>query len=167
MGGHMEKDKKKSLIVLIVSILIIVLVLIGGAIISKNKAKELEKKDSTKVDVTDVDNVSIVDEKLKQGDYRVSQSYLLNYTKRKGSVWYSSKGVITKIKNNDNNAIITIADEKNKDKKIKANIDKDNLDVKVNDLVYFVGTIDLSDGYINLARISKDVLIIVMLKRLN
>ena len=158
MGGHMEKDKKKSLIVLIVSILIIVLVLIGGAIISKNKAKELEKKDSTKVDVTDVGNVSIVDEKLKQGDYRVSQSYLLNYTKRKGSVWYSSKGVITKIKNNDNNAIITIADEKNKDNKIKDNIDKDNLDVKVNDLVYFVGTIDLSDGYINLARISKDVI---------
>ena len=83
------------------SSLIILIVIICGSIISKNKEKDLDV-DNKQVDVSDVDNVSIVDEKLKQGDYRVSQSYLLNYTKRKGNVWYSSKGIVTNIKYKNN-----------------------------------------------------------------
>lgn len=152
----MENGKKRNLIVLVVSIIIIMSVLIIGTSIAKKQEKELLAKEETKIDVNDTNNVSIVDEKLKNGDYRVSQSYLLSYTKNKGNVWYSSKGVIVKISTKDENAIITIRGEKDKNKTVKAYIDKQSLKVKEKDSVYFVGSIDLSDGYINLARISKE-----------
>ena len=152
----MEKNKKKNLIILIVSILIIILVVVLGTIVANKKDKELSNDNSNKVDVSDVDNVSIVDEKLKEGDYRVTQSYLLNYTKRKGNVWYSSKGIITSIKYKDNNVLLTITSKNNKKKVINAYISKDSFSFKNKDEVYFVGTIDLKDGDINLSRISKE-----------
>ena len=52
--------------------------------------------------------------------------------------------------------MITIKGEKDKKKTIKAYINKDDLKVKVKDAVYFVGSIDIADGTVNLARISKD-----------
>ena len=148
-------SKKANLIILIVSILIIVIVVGAGIVISHKKEKEATLN-NTEIKIEDVDNVSLVDEKLKEGDYRVTQAYLLNYTRRKGSVWYRSKGIVTKIKYDDLNAIVTITSEDNKSKKVVANIDKDNINVKEKDHVYFVGTIDLRDGAINLAKISKE-----------
>ena len=148
--------KKMNLIILIVSILIIVLVVGIGIVISNKKEKELEEKNNSEIKIEDVDNVSLVDEKLKEGDYRVTQAYLLNYTRRKGSVWYRSKGIVTKIKYKNTTAILTITSEDDKSKKVTATIDKDNLHVKEKDHVHFVGTIDLGDGTINLAKISKE-----------
>ncbi len=152
MGG----EKKKGLIILVITILIIVLVLVSGIIISNKKEKDALKNEEQVVNVEDSNNVSVVDEKLKQGDYRVSQSYLLSYTKNKGNVWYSSKGVVTKIKYKDNNALITISGEDDKSKKVIGFIDKEGLKIKENDVVYFVGSVDISDGNIILARISKE-----------
>ncbi len=150
----MDKKNKRYYIVLVVSILIIIGVVIGGSILSKKKTQEVDTKQL--VDVDDADNVSVVDEKLKQGDYRVTQKYLLNYTTHKGNVWYSSKALVTKIKYNGNNAVITLVDQKNKKNKILGYITKDEVKVKKNDKVFFVGSIDLSDGNINLAKISKE-----------
>ena len=152
----MKNDKKKGLIILIITIIIIVLVLVLGTIISNKKEKEALKQDEKVVNVDDVNNVSVVDLKLKEGDYRVSQSYLLSYTKNKSNVWYSSKGIVTKIRYKDNNALITIRGEDDKKKVVTAFIDKEEVKIKEKDSVYFVGSIDLSDGNIILARISKE-----------
>lgn len=146
---------KKNLIILIVSLLIIILVVGIGIAISNKKDNELDNT-NTEIKIEDVDNVSLVDEKLKEGDYRVTQAYLLNYTRRKGSVWYRSEGIVTKIKYDGTSATVTITSPDNKSKKVIANIDKDNLNVKEKDHVHFVGTIDMRDGTINLAKISKE-----------
>jgi len=150
----MENKNSKYYVILVISILIIVGVILGGVITSKKKNAEPDTKKM--VDVEDADNVSVVDEKLKQGDYRVTQKYLLNYTTHKGNVWYSSKALVTKIKYDGNNAVITMVDTKDNKKKILGYISKDEVNIKKNDIVFFVGSIDLKDGNINLAKISKE-----------
>lgn len=149
----MSGDNKRNIIILIIVIIIILAVFIGSAIMSKKKNNEELKYED--INYNDVDNVAAVDEKLKLGDYRVTQGYLLNYTKRKGNTWYSSRGIITKIKDDGMNISITLKDE-NGSNTIIAHISNDDFNLKKNDVVNFVGSINISDGSINLARISKD-----------
>ena len=151
----MSKDAKKSLIIFIITIVVIILVLIISNIISNKKKEEKTDNGFDVVDYKEVDNVAVVDAKLKEGDYRVTQGYLLNYTKRKSNTWYSSSGIILDYKVKNRDVVITIGQEKSTDK-IIAHIDQEYFNYKKKDKVYFVGTIDLADGSLNLSKISKE-----------
>ena len=151
----MSKDSKKSLIILIVTVLIIIVVLVLSNVMSNKKKEENTDSGIDVVDYNEVDNVAVVDEKLKEGDYRVTQGYLLNYTKRKSNTWYSSYGIILDYKVKNKDVIITLGQEKSTNK-IIAHIDQEYFNFKKKDKVYFVGTIDLVDGSLNLSRISKE-----------
>ena len=151
----MSKDAKKSLIIFIITIVVIILVLVISNIISNKKKEEKTDNGFDVVDYKEVDNVAVVDAKLKEGDYRVTQGYLLNYTKRKSNTWYSSSGIILDYKVKNRDVVITIGQEKSTDK-IIAHIDQEYFNYKKKDKVYFVGTIDLADGSLNLSKISKE-----------
>ena len=122
--------------------------------VSKEQA-EKRKKDEKAVETLDSvesSNVSIVDAKLGK-DFRITQDYLIKYTRKKSSIWYLSSAKIKSIKENEDNLLLILYD--NNDELI-AYINKERADVHVDDFVYFVGTIDLRDGSVILAKISTE-----------
>ena len=138
--------------VYVVSLIILIVMLAGvlvwNKIINKDKKEEVET-----VDVSDVNNVKIVDSKLSNEDYRITQSYLMTYTVHKAGTWYYSKGYVSKIKYNEDDAIITISESKNSKDVITGIISKDKCNVKVGDTIYFVGTVSIKNNNINLTKI--------------
>ena len=112
----MSKKNKINLAIFIIAVIIIVLVVIFGNSISKKQ--EARSNSIEEVDVEEVDNVSIVDEKLKAGDYRVTQPYLFNYLTRKSALWYSSNGKVDSIKKKGSSYYIVVTGLKDKNKKI-------------------------------------------------
>ena len=140
-------------------ILVVLLLLIGGLIAwikSIEKDETSENNNYEFVDVNDINNVSSVETRL---DYKmkISQGYLLTYTTNKSGIWYMSSGIISKIKIDGINAYITISNE-NKTHKLIAEIESNKVNVEKGDSIYFVGTVDLETGNIELAKISKDVI---------
>lgn len=144
---------KKSIKADIIAVIFMIVMILG--VIVWNKIVDLQNKDDSSdetVDVSDANNVSTIDSKLGE-DVRITQSYLLNYTTKKVGTWYESSAYVKKITKDDDDAILTIASSKDSDDDIKAIIDKDKCDVSKGDTIYFVGTIDLSNGYIKLVKL--------------
>jgi len=154
--GFMSKKNAVNLAIFIVAIIIIVLVVILGNNISKNK--EANNNEIQEVNVDDVDNVSIVDEKLKAGDYRVTQPYLFNYLTRKSAIWYSSNGKVDSIKKKGSSYYISVSGLNDKKKKVTLVSESNVKDIKKKDKVYFVGNINVEGEYIQLTKISKEVI---------
>lgn len=153
-----ETNNKRVLIICLVSIA----VMIGGVFfwnyISKKQVlsnNSINKQEN--VDIDDVNNIESVEKKLGE-DIKITAGYFLNYTIKKSGVWYMSKGIVDRIENNGSKVIIRIKSDKNSDKYLKGTINKDKCKVKVNDSVYFVGTINLEDSSINLTKISVDAI---------
>ena len=141
----------------IIMVIVIVVMLFGVLFwnyISKEQAekKRQEEKATETLNSIEASNVSIVDAKLGS-DYRISQDYLIKYTRKKSSIWYLSQARVKNIKEDGTNSVMILT---NDIVDLIVNISSDRVNVAKNDEVYFVGTIDLSDGSIDLAKISKD-----------
>lgn len=141
-----------------ITIVIVIIVMLFGVLfwnyISKEQAekKRQEEKATETLNSVEANNVSIVDAKLGS-DVRITQDYLLKYTRKKSSIWYLSKAKVKNIKEENNNLVMILTNDK---VDLIVNISKDRSEVNKNDEVYFVGTIDLSDGSIDLAKISTE-----------
>jgi len=145
--------KYKVLIIFIILIILMILgVLLWNRIIDKQNKKLEEEKTKEVIDVSDVNNVNSVEKGLGE-DIKITQKYLLNYVKYKSGTWYLSQGIIKSIKDDGINSIIKITDNENT---IVTSISKDKVNVSKGDKVYFVGTIDLKDDSMDLAKISKE-----------
>ncbi len=150
----MSKKNKINLAIFIIAVIIIVLVVIFGNSISKKQ--EARSNSIEEVDVEEVDNVSIVDEKLKAGDYRVTQPYLFNYLTKKSALWYSSNGKVDSIKKKGSSYYIVVTGLKDKNKKITLVSDTKVKNINKKDKVYFVGSIDIESERIQLTKLSKE-----------
>ena len=141
--------KKEKVFIIIVCILIIGL-LCGFFIkhIIDNKKSNEEVKQV--IDISDADNVPVIDKKLG-GDIKITQSYLYKYLLKKSNVWYESSAVVDKvtIKGTSNTLVL-----KDNGKSIKAYINNMNLNFKVGDRIYFIGTINIKDNSLELSEIS-------------
>ena len=147
----MENKKFNPLIIIL---LIVLLLGIFFVVIIKEKKKDTkEEEQPVEIDVSDANNVPSIDSKLGLEDIKITHGYLLSYTKRKSGIWYRSNGRVKSIKYDGNIAIITLTDD---DNDIVCHISKDRVNVKKGDHVYFVGTIDISDEVLNLARIDTE-----------
>lgn len=147
---------KKTRLFLVCSISIVLMiffVVIFNVVFKKDEDKLLTKIQNYSEDIGDYNNVSSIDAKLGKEDIKVTQSYLLNYTIKKGGTWYMSSGTIKSIKYSDTDCIISIDSNS---KTLKLSIDKNKCSVKNNDVVNFVGTIDIETGYLLLSKISKE-----------
>lgn len=148
-------NKYKVLIISLVCLIIMLgSVLFWNSIIPKDKK---ETGENNIIDVSNVNNVSSVEAKLGE-DIKITQSYLLNYVSNKASIWYMSKAYVSTIKYNGNDAIITLSNEIKGDIKLTGSIDKDKCNIKVGDLINFVGTVDLNTGMIELSKISGETI---------
>lgn len=139
---------------ILISVILVSLFVVCGILYFNYINKEVKEETSYSDDYSDVTNVPIIDAKLGE-DIKITQSYLKKYVLKKSSLWYMSNGIISSINTNDDGTIYKIT---NKDKNVSLNafIGKSNNDLKKGDKVNFVGTINLSDGYINLSKISKN-----------
>jgi len=141
-------------------IIIIMAILFGVALVawirSNNRDTDLDNEELPTVDVSDVNNVDVVEARL---DYKmkISQSYLLTYTTNKSGIWYMSKGIVANIKTDGVTAYITLTNE-SKTHKLVAEIPSKKVNIKTGDTINFVGTIDLETGNMELAKISKDII---------
>lgn len=147
-------SKFKIFIICLISIII----MIGGVlffnhIIDKDKNKKEEEK--TVIDVSDANNVSIIDGKLGS-ETKITQGYLLNYTVRKSGIWYESSGYVKAKKIKNSLCYIEVSEDKNSTLKLTLTIDKDKCNVNKGDIVNFVGTIDINEGILELSKISKE-----------
>ncbi len=148
---------KKNIVPLIVILslaLMTISVVMWNKIIDKQNIEKV--KPTTEIDVSDVNNIDIIEAKLGSS-IKITQSYLLTYTTNKSGVWYMSSAYVKKITIKDNNAMIEFTDD-NKEFTLIGNINKDKLDIKKGDFVNFVGSIDLSTGYFKLSKVSKDTI---------
>lgn len=119
-----------------------------------NNIKDTEEiKESLLVEVDDVNNVPSIDAKLGT-DIKITQSYLKNYIIKKQGIWYMSYGYVKNIKKTNDTCIIQISEDKNSKDILTVSISSDKCKIKVNNYVYFVGTIDIQDGYLELSKIS-------------
>ncbi|MBQ8193514.1 MAG: hypothetical protein IJZ46_05540 [Bacilli bacterium] len=134
-------------------VLMIFLVVIFNFVFKKDDDKLLTKINNYSEDIGDYNNVSSIDAKLGDEDIKVTQSYLLNYTIKKGGTWYLSNGVVRSIKKISNECIINVSNE---EQSLNLTIDSSKCSVKRNDKVNFVGTIDIETGNLLLSRISTD-----------
>lgn len=150
----MKHNNKYVLFSIIALILLIGIVFVGNYFDGKQKEETVSSDNLW--DFEDVNNVSVVDAKLTGDDYRITQSYLFNYTKYKSSTWYKGSAYVEKIAKKEDLALITLKDNKNSTVSIVATIDVKNANVKTGDVVNFVGTIDIAKEEINLSKISKD-----------
>ena len=140
-------DKLKGIIVIFAAAIIVGI----GLIFFLNSNDELEDVPIDN-DYSDVSNVSVIDAKLGS-DIKITQSYLMKYTINKTGVWYMSYGSISKIKVTDKSIEYTFTDGNNS---IKGSIAKSNGIYEKGSKVYFVGTINLGDGSINLSTVSDE-----------
>lgn len=145
----MKRFENKEPIFLIILIMILVLGIILFFVF-KDFNKEEEKP--TYVDTSDVNNVPDVEKRLGN-TMKITQNYLLTYTKNKSSIWYMSSAKVKNIKIKDSDAYITLSDD---NKTLKAWIEADKVNIKKDDIINFVGTIELSDGSLKLSKISVD-----------
>lgn len=121
----------------------------------KNNKVQEEVKEPTLVDVDDANNVPIIDAKLGS-DIKITQSYLMNYIIKKQGIWYMSYGYVKNIKKTNNTCTMQISEDKNSKNILTATISIDKCKIKVNSYVYFVGTIDIQNGYLDLSKIALD-----------
>ena len=145
------KNNKAVIIAIVCLILMLFSVVLWNKIISKQR----EIEESMQIDVSDANNVPSVEAKLGS-DMRITQSYLLNYTINKSSIWYKSEAVVKNKMVRDDVAILTLSENLNSEKILTATISNSKCDVKVSDSVQFVGTIDLHTGAVELSKISKE-----------
>ncbi len=153
--------KKNSTVILAITVIVLLIgsVFVWNRIVDwQNKKKEHESKESEIINPLDINNVSDVDSKLNGEDYKITQLYLLSYTKHKSGIWYMSSGYISKINYSGNEAIITLKENKNSKDTLMATINKEKLDVRTGDTINFVGTIDIDKEEIHLSKISKDTI---------
>lgn len=131
--------------------------IIAGIIITVSKNNKVEEDNpNIEVDLTDVNNVEAVESRL---DYKmkISQGYLLTYTTNKSGIWYMSSALVDKVKVDGTLAYVTLTNE-SKSHKLVTEIATNKVNVKSGDTVYFVGTVDLETGNIELAKLSKDII---------
>ena len=126
---------------------IIIIVLVCGC------KKEEKDNTSTEIDLSDVSNVSIIDAKLGD-DIKITTSYLMTYITKKSGIWYMSEGIIKDINSSNGKTIYSITNDSNTI--LKGSIDSEKEILKKNTKVYFVFTIDLSNGDLKLVKISND-----------
>ena len=152
----MEFIKENKLKLVIIFFAILFGIALVAWIKSNDKDKDLDNEELPIVDVSDVNNVDVVEARL---DYKmkISQSYLLTYTTNKSGIWYMSSAIVSKIKLDGTDAFITLTND-DKTHKLIAEISSDKVNVKKGDSINFVGTIDLETGNIELAKISKDTI---------
>lgn len=150
-------DKKRYIIAALMIILVVVVIfgMIKWNEFSNENNNEIDSS-STFVDVEDINNVPVVDEKLGE-TMKITQNYLITYTRNKSSIWYMSSAKVKKITIDGNDAFIVLTNEDGS-KSINATIDSSKVEVKKDDVINFVGTIDLENGYINLSKISKEII---------
>lgn len=146
-------EKFKVALVIIIAAVLMIVGLIFFNNISAQYAED-KNKNTVKDDYSDVTNVPVIDAKLGS-DIEITQSYLMKYTINKIGVWYLSEGYVSKVKDTDKSTIYTIT-TKDKKYKIQGSIGKDNQVYKKGDYVYFVGTINLSSGTLNMSMISNE-----------
>ena len=142
-------DKIKGIIVIFVATIIVGI----GLIFFLDSNDNTEKVPIDK-DYSDVSNVSVIDGKLGS-DIKITQSYLKKYTINKTGVWYMSSGKISNIKVTDQSIIYTFTDGTNS---IKGSIAKSDGVYEKGTYGYFVGTINLSNGDINLSTVRDEVI---------
>lgn len=147
------KKHKVEIIAVVCLFVMLVAVLVWNAIAGRQAEKKEEDKEV--IDVSNVNNISSVEAKLGE-DIKITQSYLLNYTSNKSSVWYMSKAYVNGVKNTDRECTITLTENKDSGVTIKATIDSNKCDVKKDNEYNFVGTIDIKTGNIELSKISSD-----------
>ena len=131
--------------------------IIAGIIIAVSKNNKVEEDNpNIEVDLTDVNNVEAVESRL---DYKmkISQGYLLTYTTNKSGIWYMSSALVDTVKVDGTLAYVTLTNE-SKSHKLVTEIATNKVNVKSGDTVYFVGTVDLETGNIELAKLSKDII---------
>lgn len=143
------ENVKITLFCLISLLVMVIGVIFFNKVASSNDDSNNNENTNEKLDYN---NVSIIDAKLGD-DIKVTQSYLMNYIIKKSGIWYESNGIIKSIVNKDNVSYITISNENNS---IIGVIDKDKVNVKKDDIVNFVGTMDIENKYIRLSKISID-----------
>lgn len=116
------------------------------------EAKKKAEKDTETMNSVEANNVAIIDGKLGS-DIRITQDYLIKYTRKKSGIWYLSNAKVKNIKEDGSNLVFILSNGEND---LIANISGERSNVQVNDDVYFVGTVDLSDGSIDLAKVSTE-----------
>ena len=136
----MKQTKDKEPIILIVFIMVLVIGIILFFVFKD--FNKVEENNSVYVDTSDVNNVPDVEKRLGN-TMKITQNYLLMYTKNKSSIWYMSKATIKNIKVSGTDAYITLIEN---GMTLEAWIEADKVDVKKGDTIKFVGTIELSDG---------------------
>lgn len=143
----------------VVIISIICLVLLIGGVFLWNKIIKIqnEKKEETNNNVVleDYNNIASVESKLGE-DIKISQSYLLNYTAKKASLWYMSKAYVRSVKTSGTESVLILSDSMDSDLTITSTIESNKCNVKKGDLINFVGTLDLDTGNLELSKISID-----------
>ena len=147
-------EKFKLLIFCVVALIVMIVMVFVFNTIVKEDQDILSKVEKITSDIGDYNNVSTIDAKLGTEDIKVTQSYLLNYTIKKGGTWYMSSGVIKSIKKNNDVCLIIVNSEN--DSNLTLSIDKEKCSVNKNDIVNFVGTIDIETGNLLLSKISLD-----------
>lgn len=144
------EDKEPILLIVLIMALIIGIILF---FVFKDFNKE-EEKEPIYVDTSDVNNVPDVEKRLGN-TMKITQNYLLTYTKNKSSIWYMSSAKVKSVKIKDTDAYITLSDDS---KTLDAWIEADKINIKKGDTINFVGTVELSDGSLKLSKISVDTI---------
>lgn len=143
-----------SKIRILISVVLVSLFMVAGIMYFSHINKDNnEDINNVNTDYGDVTNVPIIDAKLGE-DIKITQSYLKKYVIKKSGLWYMSNGKISSIKSNEDGTTYKIVSNSNQ--VLILYTSKDNEGFKKGDNVNFVGTINLSDGSINLSSISKD-----------
>lgn len=148
------KKHKITIICLISLIVMIFGVKLWNYISDLQAQDKMESSQNKTIDVSDANNVPSVEAKFGE-DIKITQGYLLSYTRRKSAIWYMSSAYVKSIKKQDSYTTITLKN-KNNSLTLKASIESSKADVKKNDLVNFVGTINLETGSLELSKISKE-----------
>jgi len=152
------KNTKLVLIILGFIIFMIASLFFFNYIIQKdkeNKQKKEESKQAEKIDLSEASNVPTVDAKLGD-DMVITQGYLMRYVTKKRSIWYQSAGYVISISYKNGTASINVGKKTNSKEYVTLLIDSDKCKVKKNDYVYFVGTINVGEGSMNLSKIDKE-----------
>lgn len=147
------KKYKVAIIAIVALIIMLIGVLFWNKIILMNKENETTPavKD---IDISDVSNIDSVESKLGQ-PMKITQGYLLKYTTNKSGIWYMSSAKVKKITIKDDIATITLVSNDGKNSMI-GTITKDKIDIKKDDNVNFVGSVNFENGGLDLTIISKD-----------
>lgn len=148
------KNNKAAFIASIALIIMLLSVLGWNYIVKKQKEPD-DTPTNEKIDIGDVNNISSVEEKLGS-DMKITQGYLLTYTRNKNKIWYKSQGIVKSATTNGTTTTITLAQTANDTKILTATIDSDKWEYQKGDTLNFVGTLNLSNKTISLSKLSKE-----------